>query len=166
MVDLETLGTTPGCAIVSIGACSFSMEGIGREFYTVIDLEKNVGSYSPSTVKWWMTQSPEARVVFAAPGIHIAEALSAFAAFWEECSGKFLWGHGAGFDAPILEAMYVTMGHVVPFRFYNNRDTRTLYALADVAPERHVGTHHNALDDAKAQALAVIAGYRRLNKTL
>lgn len=167
MLDLETLGTTPGCAIVSIGACSFSMDGVGKEFYAVVDLEKNVGEFSPSTLKWWMQQSDEARAVFqSADAAHIASAVSSFAEFWHQNEGKFLWGHGAGFDAPILEAAYTALGYVAPFKFYNNRDTRTLYALAEVGPDRAVGTHHNALDDAKAQALAVIEGYKKLGKRL
>jgi DNA polymerase III epsilon subunit-like protein len=166
MLDLETLGTTPGCAIVSIGACAFSMDGLGEEFYTVVDIEKNVGDLSPSTVKWWMGQSDEARAVFSTQGVHIAEALSSFAAFWKRCDGEFLWGHGAGFDAPILEAAYVVLGYQAPFKFFNSRDTRTLYALADTYPKRSTGTRHNALDDAKAQADAVIVAYKKLNKTL
>lgn len=167
MLDLETLGTTPGCAIISIGACVFSMEGIWREFYAVVDLAKNTGSMSPSTVKWWMGQSLEARAVFQDPdAVPINVALAAFDEFWRITGSRFLWGHGAGFDAPILEAAYVAIGQRAPFRFYDNRDTRTLYALTEIYPARKAGVHHNALDDAKAQTLAVIASYKALGKTL
>ena len=37
MVDLETWGTKPGCAIISIGAVSFGPDGLGEEFYTALD---------------------------------------------------------------------------------------------------------------------------------
>lgn len=167
MIDLETLGSKAGCAIVSIGACVFSSAGIGNTFYAVVDQEANVGDISPSTVKWWMQQSDEARAVFAAPDTkHIAQALTEFGAFWAENEGEFVWGHGAGFDAPILEEACSALGYRAPFKFWNSRCTRTIYDIAGVKPDRTAGTHHNALDDAVAQAHAVIKAYEILGKPL
>ena len=169
MLDLETLGTTPGCAIVSIGACSFDANGLGEEFYRVIDITAPgaSGSIDPSTVKWWMGQSDEARAVFAAAGIPLDSALHNFSGFWSRVEGTLLWGHGAArVLRPILDAAFSRCGLQAPVKFWDYRDTRTLYALADVKPERTAGTHHNALDDAKAQALAVIQGYKNLGKSL
>ena len=31
MLDIETLGTEPGCAIVSVGAARWSIDGVGDE---------------------------------------------------------------------------------------------------------------------------------------
>jgi inhibitor of KinA sporulation pathway (predicted exonuclease) len=52
-----------------------------------------------------------------------------------------------------------------PFRYNQPRDTRTIYDLAgiDVGEYRSAGTHHNALDDAAAQARAVQAAVKALN---
>lgn len=168
MIDLETLGTTPGCAIVSIGACSFDMEGIKEKFYQAVDISRlPSGTIDAGTVKWWLQQSDAARAVFTdQEATTLAIALERFAEFWDRNGGIFLWGHGAAFDAPILDAACNRAGVRSLAKFWNYRDTRTLYALADVSPAREAGTHHNALDDAVAQAVAVIESYKALGKSL
>jgi hypothetical protein len=177
MLDLETLGTKPGCAIVSIGACVFDMDGVHDRFYRPINVTKKFGlrplALDAGTVVWWMGQSAEARAVFADPArISTYDAIVDFKNWWimqaplNLHDGEFLWCHGATFDAPILEAVYNAIDDVPPFKFYNVRDTRTLYALAAVSPDRAKGTHHNALDDAVAQAEAVIKSCQELGRTL
>ena len=177
MLDLETLGTKPGCAIVSIGSCVFNMTGVQEKFYRAIDITKKIANghlaMDPGTIVWWMSKSPEARAVFADPErVGTYDAINDFRSWWLDMelkypsAGQYLWCHGATFDAPIIEAVYNAIGHQAPFKFYNVRDTRTLYALADVALDRTKGTHHNALDDAVVQAEAVIRAYGVLGKTL
>lgn len=177
MLDLETLGTKPGCAIVSIGACVFNMGGVQEKFYRTIDITKKFGTTTlviePGTVAWWMQQTPEARAVFTAQErVSTSVAIGDFAMWWEDKALQYLsdshclWCHGATFDAPIIEATYNSIGQQAPFKFYNVRDTRTLYALADIYPDRAKGTHHNALDDAVAQAEAAIKAYEILGRKL
>jgi len=177
MLDLETLGTKPGCAIVSIGACVFDVDGVHDKFYRAINVTKKFGlqplALDPGTVSWWMGQSPEARAVFSDPErVSTYDAILDFKNWWITQAplnlhvAEFLWCHGATFDAPILEAVYNAIDDVPPFKFYNVRDTRTLYALADVYPDRAKGTHHNALDDAVGQAEAVIKSYEVLGRSL
>ena len=162
MLDLETLGTSPGCAIVSIGACKFSSEGILDEFYRVVVPEATM-RIDVSTTLWWLQQSVEARQIFSAdtPKLSMLTALIKLTEWGENCPK--LWGHGAAFDAPILQAAYEHHGYKCPWAFNNWRDTRTVYEMSGIYPDRQVGTHHNALDDAKAQALAVIASFKKLN---
>lgn len=165
MLDLETLGTKPGCVIVSIGACFFSQSGIEEKYYQPIDIRDSSMKIDAGTVAWWMGQSEAARAVFSDPSATgIIPALTGFSAFVEQ--DILLWGHGASFDGPILQAAYEHCGMTAPFKFYNFRDTRTLYDIAQVFPEREKGTHHNALDDAIAQAEAVIKAYEALGKVL
>jgi exodeoxyribonuclease VIII len=38
MLDLETMGNNSNSAIVAIGAVEFDENGLGSDFYTVIDL--------------------------------------------------------------------------------------------------------------------------------
>lgn len=177
MLDLETLGTKPGCAIVSIGACVFNMEGVQEKFYRPIDVTKKIAqghlAMEPGTIVWWMGQSPEARAVFV-DQTHVStyDAITDFKNWWVDKAlkypgdGEYIWCHGASFDAPILEAVYNAIGHQAPFKFYNIRDTRTLYGLADVYPDRSQGTHHNALDDAVAQAETAIKAVIALGRSL
>lgn len=177
MLDLETLGTKPGCAVVSIGACVFDMGGVHDKFYRPINVTKQFGfrklALDAGTVSWWMGQSEEARAVFVDPArVSTYDAIVDFKNWWITKAplnlhdGEFLWCHGATFDAPILEALYNWIDDVPPFKFYNVRDTRTLYALANVYPDRAKGTHHNALDDAVSQAEAAIKAHEALGRTL
>jgi 3' exoribonuclease, RNase T-like len=176
MLDLETLGTKPGCAIVSIGACVFNAEGVQEKLYRPIDITKKIAqghlAMDPGTIVWWMGQSAEARAAFTDQNrVSTYDAITDFRNWWVDMELKhlpesYLWCHGATFDAPILEAVYNSIGHQAPFKFYNVRDTRTLYALAGVYPDRNKGTHHNALDDAVSQAEAAIKAYAALGKAL
>jgi hypothetical protein len=167
MVDLETMGTAPGSAIVSIGAVAFDpyKGGLGEEFYRVISLrscERAGLRIDPDTVMWWMGQSAEARAALIGEGEDLPSALGWFATWFRRQQGRFIWGHGANFDEPLLSAAMNAAHVVVPWKYWDARCTRTIYDLAGVKPDRAQGVHHNALDDAKAQARAVIAAYAKL----
>ena len=83
-LDLETMGTGPMSSILSIGAVVFELDGTytnlsGPAFYTTIDLkscEDRGLRIDASTVKWWATQSDEARRVITDPdALLLAHAL-------------------------------------------------------------------------------------------
>lgn len=177
MLDIETLGTKPGCAIASVGACVFSQEGVGETFYRIVNIGAGSNnhptwpSFDGRTISWWMQQSVEARAIFNSDEArHIVEVLHDFREWCRKHgeTGIYLWCHGAPFDAPIMEAAYEALwgAENIPWKFWNIRDTRTLYDIAGVKPDRMVAVHHNALDDAKTQAEAVILAYRCLGKVL
>lgn len=161
MIDLETLGTFPGCAILSIGAVEFDLSTgtLGREFYVNIDTDSQLkmGLVSdPATELWWASQSLEAREALNADRHFIAAALFKFSDFYKMTEAERIWGHGASFDAPVLDAAYRATGIVTPWKYSAPRCTRTLYELADIEPDRSSGVHHNALNDAIVQARAAI----------
>jgi hypothetical protein len=163
MLDLETLGTTPGCAVLSVGACSFTRHAVQDKFYQVVRLDENCGAIDPYTVTWWMKQSDAARAVFLDRSAQeLRVALRGFRTWFLGTGARYLWCHGATFDAPIIENRMEAVGVVTPWKYWDVRDTRTLFDLVDVSPSRDVGTHHNALDDAVAQAEAVIEAWRKL----
>ncbi|WP_309628755.1 3'-5' exonuclease [Brevundimonas sp.] len=168
MVDLETMGTTPGSAIVSIGATVFDpVEGtIGEQLYVPIKLSSCASwglTEDPATRKWWAGQSPEAQAVLTDPDqVTLTTALDRFDAFWRQVGGSEFWAHGPNFDDPILAAAYRAVRRRPPWSFWNARCTRTVYAAARIAPNRAKGVHHNALQDAVNQAEAVIEGFRIL----
>lgn len=169
MLDLETWGTRPGCSIRSIGAVIFDpwQSGLGAEFYANVDGEScsSAGlTVDPDTAEWWESQSPEARAHLRGTRRTLDYALTLVSAFWRANGATFIWGHGASFDPPILEACFRAVGTPVPWKFWDIRDTRTLFDLANVSLKDfpRAGTHHNALDDAKHQALAVQAAYKKL----
>ena len=65
MLDLETMGSGPRAAIVSIGAVFFDLQTgeLGAEFEVAVDLRESVkfGEMNADTVLWWLEQSDEAR---------------------------------------------------------------------------------------------------------
>lgn len=161
MLDLETLGTRPGCVIASIGAVKFSKaDGIIERFYTRIDIVRAVEEgfvMDPNTVKWWLSQSPEAQAELIKPEARSTiEALWGFNDFINE-GEPVIWGNGASFDNAIMAGAYSHMGLALPWKFWNDRCYRTLKSMHPELPmPKRVGTHHNALDDAESQALHLI----------
>lgn len=168
MIDIETLGTAPGAAILSIGAVLFGPAGLGDTFYAPVLLQSctAVGlTIDAATVGWWFTQSDEARAAaFRFDAAPLADVLLAFSSWFAARGVKRPWCHGATFDVPLLDAAYKACGMTSPWEFRNVRDTRTLYDLAGIKVDRGVGTHHNALDDAAAQARAASTALRILSE--
>lgn len=160
MVDLETLSTESNAMIVAIGAVTFSQYDTGETFYQPIDIcARTFGQYhiSPSTTQWWMAQNDDARAVFHDPRTtSLAEALTAFASFVQRFtsgpSNVRVWGNGAAFDNVILANAYRSENLNPPWKFYNDRCYRTYKAMAPSIQIKHMGTHHNARDDALSQA--------------
>lgn len=160
MVDLETLGTVPGCVILSIGAVEFSQAGLsGLQHYDEISTSSCTDAFlsiSQSTKDWWSQREEAARSLLnrcASGGTDIRSALEGFASFVKTFGDDVcVWGNGADFDNAILAVAYDILGIPMPWKFWNNRCYRSLKALhPDIKLER-VGTYHNALDDARSQA--------------
>ena len=167
MVDLETLGTSPGSIILSIGAVSFCpmRQEIRDEFYINIDRDLSLDcgmTTSQDTVDWWSRQSQEAIAALLVDPVSPLHASQKFREFWSVSGGEFIWSHGATFDIPLMEAMFRMTGAPTPWKFWNARDTRTIFDISRCNPDRTKGTHHNALDDARNQAEAVLKAYRML----
>lgn len=158
MLDLETLGSKPGAVIVAIGAVRFGGGMLGAEFYRRVNAESCVRlglQMDVSTVLWWMKQKDDARLELTKPGAELAEAISDFSHF---CSSRpsasnVLWGNGSDFDNAILSRCYEVCGHNPPWQFWNNRCYRTVKNLHPQVAMTRTGTAHNALEDAKSQAL-------------
>lgn len=163
MIDLETMGTRPDAAVVSIGAVAFSTEHrvIGPTFYARVALETAVaqgGTMDPSTVLWWMQQSGAARYdVHGTGSSPISEALTNFTRFVERFDSPSVWGNGAAFDNVILRSAYKRAGLHAPWSYSLDRCYRTLRALhRDIPEPPRVGVYHNALDDAMHQTMHLL----------
>ena len=156
MVDLETLGNGSNAVIISIGAVAFDPQSgkIESEFYVNVDPQSCVDAglkMDVSTVMWWMKQSDEARAAFNKENMPLEVALTTFKTWYPQ--GAALWGNGATFDNVILSNAYTLAGIYRPWHFTKDRCYRTLKALRPDIKQEKVGVAHNALDDAKFQAL-------------
>lgn len=166
MLDLETWGTRPGAAIRSVGACVFDpMTGdIGSTFYrniTDASCEAMGLVKDASTVRWWGEQSFASQQAFNTDQRPLSEVLIAFNQWWKGSGGQYVYGHGANFDPVILEAAFEAVMLEAPWKFWNVRCCRTILAMGSRRVQRNkTDVHHNALDDATAQARAVAAAFR------
>lgn len=159
MVDLETLGSTPGCSILSIGAVKFDAEGLGSEYYRIIRHNSCPQLFEEDdTVAWWNRQAPEARKILddvkGDKAIPLQDALIGFNKFVKLSGIRWttVWGNGSDFDNAILACAYRAAKVQPEWKFWNNRCYRTLKNLHGDVPFNRQGTYHNALDDAKSQA--------------
>lgn len=169
MIDLETLATTPDAAILSIGAVKFNPKGNSTDFenfYCRVDIDScdRLGLRTDdSTIEWWSKQSDEAqREAFNPEGrIDIKDAVNELYRF---CWGsKHVWSHGAAFDIVILETVFRKLEKTTPWKYYEVRDTRTLFDLG-IDPCQPKTLKHHSLEDARNQAIAVQNVFRVLDK--
>lgn len=168
MVDIETLGTAPGCPILSIGAAVFYPETgeITSEFIANITLDSCLAvglKPDQKTLEWWREpERAEAWALLQTSQMSLGTALADFADFYKRWGGVELWCHGPAFDEVILAAAWRAYGMRTPWPYSAPRCTRTIYALAGVEPDRTKGVHHGALDDCRSQVAAVHEAWVKL----
>jgi len=177
MIDLESLGTSPYCVILTIGVVTFDVKGTGvvdkLELRPTIEDQTEIYNrvIDEGTLKWWSQQSPEA----------LEEALSdkgripfkdCMEQLYKFCwNRKTVWSNGAAFDVVACETgMQQTLTdypNPIPWPFYTVRDTRTLYDIAGVSlkdAKYKTKTTHRAVEDAEHQAIVVQDAYKKLIK--
>jgi len=171
MIDIESLDTTPDCVILTIGAVLFDPRGQGIidkiEIRPTIEDQTEIynRSINEATLEWWGKQNPEA--IEEAMGdrdrVSFKEAMYQLYKFCLN-HGK-PWSHGSAFDVVAIEHAWRQTGQMLPWPYYNVRDTRTLFDITGVSLKdgNHVTTH-KAVEDAERQAIVVQSAYMKLIK--
>lgn len=173
VIDLETAGTRPGSAILSIGACAHvpgrphdEME----EFYSTIDLHNSLAAglqLDAETLGWWFVQDFIVRHEAFSGEQPLDQVLTNFA-HWlksvESGEESEIYGKGPSFDCAILAAAYTAIRQEIPWRYSRERCVRTVVAeagrflsnkeLTDLY-EPSLMPHH-ALCDARAEMRTLI----------
>lgn len=172
MIDLETMSTRSNAAVLSIGAVAFDVESgqIGPEFCRNVDLDSSIKAglvVDADTMRWWLQQNEQARAALFTSTSPLPRVLMALEDFLRQFPDAEIWCNGGSFDFPILKNAFGAVSITAPWHFRNERDMRTIVAIAkDLTgyqkPE-HKGIAHSALDDAKHQAQIVIECYQRLS---
>lgn len=166
MIDIETVGTAPGSAIVQIGACTVGGSGlvpgyIASNFCCGASLEscKAVGlTTSEDTLAWWAKQDNDLRAHVFGSSTDIKDALETLYLWIKGLPGTVIvWGNGASFDITLLECAYKACGIAIPWHYRNVRCYRTLTALFRLPAFAAAGIsanikQHDALADATYQA--------------
>ena len=165
MLDLETYGNTPGSMILSIGAQAFDWRSgtlVDDGMYEIVHKGgKDYGLHrDEGTVEWWKKQGAEARQVIdqaKTGGKPLPDALTALDFYVRkfDVANVCVWGCGSDFDNALIRSAYraVDPNREPAWLFWNNRCYRTLKSFfPHIRIERDGMVHHNALDDARAQA--------------
>ena len=138
MIDLETLGTTPGSAILSVAAVPFvrdreysEAEGRADAFYAKISLKDSLRrgfSVDADTLVWWLGQNKAAQDKAFIEGCSLTcdVALQGLSKFFQDHLDAKVWSNGADFDIPLLASYYAALGQPVPWKFKNVRCYRTI----------------------------------------
>lgn len=170
MLDLETGGVSPGCAIFSIGACLFSpynQELPVHTYYEEISHSScmEIGlRFERSTMNWWTTQ----------PGIipngvkPLRQVLEEFVLWLSNAPGlckeqiTAQWANSPSFDLTIIKYTIAQFNLNWPYPFWQEMDVRTTKALAFPNGDYKLNNAHNALQDAINQCQLVQNAYLTL----
>lgn len=181
MIDIEALGTKPGCQVLSIGAVAFHPETktLGKSFYGVLDVraqEREGLTTNFETIRWWMGQNKEARDdVFKGQRLAVEPLLYGFNNWLRDVGGcdertgeleAPIWANDPDYDISILEALYSAFRNDTcwGFRHESFRGFRKhVVGKSQPWPEVEGFIPHHALWDAKKQA-AYIMEYWHLSK--
>jgi len=142
MIDIETLSTKPNAVIVSIGAIKFDrkepLKPLDEYEQLYIRVSRESGELvgmdiDHSTVEWWGRQKEDIRyeaLENPTDRLDIKDALKKLSKWFK--GSKYIWGHGDDFDCVILTQAYMICGQPVPWKFWNTRDTRTIFDIAGI----------------------------------
>jgi exodeoxyribonuclease VIII len=174
MVDLETMGIQKDAVILSIGAVEFDhVRGYSaHKFYQNVDPDSCLAvgmSISQHTVEFWgRPEQAAAREFLQKDMLPIADALLAFRSWILRDTNHDeieMWCNGM-FDLPILETAYLYTKLPHPWRFFNERDFRTMKMMWQQVPKpKFEGVKHSALADAVHQAEHLIAILKHIGWT-
>ena len=169
MLDLESLGTRPDCAILTLGAIKFNpyvLDSFGDSLYLRIDVDEQLAlgrEVQEDTLTWWSNQAEDVREEALGEGnrVSLTEMYRQLNRF---CVGATnIWCQGPAFDIVILENIYRQMGWPTPWQFWQIRESRTLFGVHGDPREKNKAGLHNALEDCVSQAQGVQQIFHRNN---
>lgn len=148
MLDIETMALTPDALILSIGAVCFTPRHphlvFGDTFLMVPSFMGQVLNgrrIDPDTQKWWGDPEREAAAehwMCPAQPNTLAAVLVKLSDFIRINKPERVWANGAVFDIGILEHAYRSKGLVIPWKYNQVRDSRTIRQEIPMLAERTV----------------------------
>lgn len=163
-IDIETLGTTPGAVILSIGAVSFSPDHHNPEgcFYRNIDTLSSLMrgmTVDSETVEWWRDpKRDKARAFLGSDEASLDDTLREFTGWFRNIGEvRHVYAKPPSFDCVLIEDAFRRCGLPVPWTFRQPRCVRTALTWSgfDEKTVPFIGVEHYALDDAIHQARVV-----------
>lgn len=131
MLDLETLGTHVFTApMISLGAVKFLPNGeITDRFKVNVSPQDLVKNYhfkaEKGTIEWWKKQDPQAIAALQDNQQLLVDAIDQFLE-WYGTKSLRTWANGIDFDFPILKSHILAVGKVLPWKYWDQADYRTV----------------------------------------
>lgn len=182
-LDIETLGTKPGCIITELAFRSFNLDGKRNNkarFHmniSIEDCQANGLLPDPDTLAWWQQEEHkeayQALLASQKDAFGLAPVMEKAYKILTDLSQQYtlyIWGRGIGsFDLPILD---YAMRHVIgpdyrtPWAFWQAMDIRTLYRFMGwCGMERSAQEPpHSAIEDVNIEINQIQSCYKFANK--
>lgn len=172
MLDIETLGTFPGVAIMEIGAVLFNVNTgeISEKyvFQSTLNSQTQIDNgfkYNLNTIKWWEKENPTLFKKLRGSTTNYVKVGKEFQKWYRSLPNYVdlrIWGNSARFDIGILEGFYRKSIGFDFIPFWNSWNERCFRTINNLDPTyRNLipfeGTKHDPLDDAKHQ-IKVLSG--------
>lgn len=179
-LDLETLGTMPGNAILSIGMVEFNvMTGeTGDEFFASFDADDMLTlgfTALDSTREWWADKARNQASKFLFQNRYTVGAGLRAVVEWLSARNleNGLWSRGYMDETMLSYAIHRVLGIEDPWHYRAANDARTLMMAIDrvfgldigIGNLTFEGVPHHALDDARHEAKLVAAAHQFLDTT-
>ncbi len=137
MIDIETLGDQSNSVITSIAAVPFKPNEEGfpaARFYQKVSIQSclDLGlRVSGDTLVWWLNQDQKAVMEMLENARPLQQVMLELWAFIMQMSKPdvIVWCKGARFDFGLLRDAFKACSLEVPWKFWNERDLRTLLSL-------------------------------------
>jgi len=171
MLDIETLGTQPGAALLSIAAVEFQPTTAGDDDGILDTFHAPVSATScqeagldidAETLEWWVGRPNASEQLLG--GYELNQVLRDLQLFLDTEGDLEVWAKSPSFDCVLLDAAYRAIGHDGgPWEYWQERDVRTIASLPMAPAPEGIGQDHDPLDDAKQQAVLVAQTLSRLD---
>lgn len=133
-LDIETLSTTTGSVVLSIGACIVTPDGAASAsaFYSRVNIQQQIDAgreISESTLRFWIGQPREVqeRTFGQGDGPSVREVMLRLHYWWSDvASCAPVYTKGPQFDAAILDSLADSVKIERPIHYRKWRDLRTL----------------------------------------
>lgn len=141
MVELETLSTKHNAIVLQCSMALFDKETgkISKTFSVNIDPSSQVPRiYDKNTLDWWKSQPESLLKQVYKGGKPFKEAVKEIHSFITSNTDKKtvrVWTCSLSFTIPILRSCFETLGLEQPWKYWNERDCRTLFQEFDIHPD-------------------------------
>jgi len=153
MLDIETLGITPGSIVLEIAAATFDPTGIVlHEFHHRIDVLDSLASgltADVDTCKWHQARRTDIHAPEPRP-VTLWHAMSALRMFIDMHRPFNVWAWGMDFERAHLEHLSKLIAQPLPWPYFKSADARTVWNLA-FPGEKPQRRRHTALADVRDQ---------------